>query len=61
MTKRDEMLEALDQLKMLTDEGMLEKKEAPFSRGKVAPDHDIGGSFGDKDVYHGNEAERATR
>jgi len=61
MAKRDEMLEALDQLKMLTDEGMFENKEAPFSRGKVAPDHDTGGSFGDKDAYHGDETERATR
>ena len=38
MTKRDEMREALDQLKMLTGEGIFENKEAPWSRAKVAPD-----------------------
>lgn len=38
MTKRDEMREALDQLKMLTGEGMFENKEAPWSRKKVAPE-----------------------
>jgi hypothetical protein len=36
MTKHDEMLEALDQLKMLTDEGMFENKE--WGGKKVAPD-----------------------
>jgi hypothetical protein len=38
MAKRDGMLEAMDQLKMLTGEGMFENKEAPWSRVKVAPD-----------------------
>ena len=38
MATRDEMLEALDQLKMLAGEGMFENKEAPWSRAKVAPD-----------------------
>jgi hypothetical protein len=59
MTRRDEMLEALDQLKMLTDAGMFENKEAPFSRGKVAPDPDTGGSFGNTEGFDGDEAERA--
>jgi len=31
MAKRDEMREALDQLRMLTGEGMFENKEAPWS------------------------------
>jgi hypothetical protein len=61
MSKRDDMLEALDLLKMLTGEGMFEKKEAPWSRAKVEPDHDIGGNFDNKEVFYGNETERATR
>ncbi len=40
MATQDEMLEALEQLKMLSGEGMFEHKELkwPWSRGKVADD-----------------------
>jgi hypothetical protein len=43
MVKHDEMLEALDQLKMLTGEEMFENKEVrcPWSRSKVAHTNDV--------------------